>query len=54
VPMLYKSGIPSVEVLKDSNPNKVLQDLCSLNKKMKLGLKNPTKEEVKAWIDGKG
>ncbi len=54
VPMLYKSGIPSVEVLKDSNPNKVLQDLCSLNKKMRLGLKNPTKEEVKAWINGKG
>ena len=49
VPLLYKKGILTIEALKEINPNKLHQDLCGLNKKMKLGLKNPSKEEVAAW-----
>jgi len=32
------------------NPNKLHQDLCGLNKKNKLGLTNPSKEEVAEWL----
>ncbi|MEL6254098.1 MAG: lysine--tRNA ligase [Bacteroidota bacterium] len=49
VPLLYKKGILTIEALKEINPNKLHQDLCGLNKKMKLGLKNPSKEEVASW-----
>ena len=37
--------------LKEVNPNKLHQDLCGLNKKLKLGLNNPTQEEVKKWVN---
>ena len=50
VPLLYKSGIFTIEALKEANPNKLHQDICGLNKKMKLGLKNPSKEDVHAWL----
>jgi lysyl-tRNA synthetase class 2 len=49
VQLLYKIGIPTVEALAEANPNKIHQDLCSANKKMKLGLKNPSKEDVIGW-----
>lgn len=50
VQLLYKKGILTIEALKESNPNKLHQDLCGLNKKMKLGLKNPSREEVASWL----
>jgi len=50
VTVLYKMGILTTDDLQDANPNKVFQDMCSTNKKLKLGLKNPTKEEVNNWI----
>lgn len=50
VQLLYKVGITTVEGLRDANPNKLHQDICSQNKKLKLGLKNPTKEEVTQWL----
>ena len=50
VPLLYKSGIFTIAALKEANPNKLHQDICGLNKKLKLGLKNPNKDEVNAWI----
>ena len=37
--------------LKKVMPNKFHQDLCGANKKNKLGLKNPSQDEVKAWIE---
>lgn len=46
-----KAGFITVAALKDQNPNKLHQDLCGLNKKLKLGLTNPTKEEVTAWVE---
>jgi lysyl-tRNA synthetase class 2 len=50
VEVIQKAGFITVASLKDQNPNKLHQDLCGLNKKNKLGLKNPSKEEVADWI----
>ncbi len=47
---LRKAGIWNLESLDDANPNKLFQELCGINKKFKLGLKNPSAEEVKAWV----
>ena len=51
VAVVNKAGILLVEDLKDLNPNKFHQDICGLNKKHKLNLTNPSKEEVAAWIE---
>lgn len=48
--VMIKSGILTIDALKGMNPNKLHQDLCGFNKKHKLELKNPTKEEVEKWI----
>ncbi|MCF8373019.1 MAG: lysine--tRNA ligase [Bacteroidales bacterium] len=50
VALIQKSGFLTVEELKKANPNKLHQELCGLNKKHKLGLPNPTNDEVKAWV----
>ncbi|PLX12784.1 MAG: lysine--tRNA ligase [Marinilabiliales bacterium] len=50
-PVIQKAGYLTLAELKDLNPNKFHQEICGLNKKMKLGLKNPTPEEVKGWIE---
>ena len=50
VAVVQKAGITMVEGLKDLNPNKFHQDICGLNKKHKMELTNPTKEEVASWI----
>ena len=50
VAVLQKAGFLTVESLKDLNPNKLHQDICSLNKKMKLGLQNPKPDEVAGWV----
>ncbi len=51
VSVIQKAGIQTVEGLKGLNPNKFHQDICGLNKKNKLELTNPSKEEVAAWIE---
>ena len=48
---LQKAGYTRVKNMKDVNPNKLHQEVCGLNKKLKLGLNNPTPEEVKSWVD---
>ena len=48
--VIMKTGIQTVDALKGLNPNKFHQDICGYNKKNKLELKNPTKEEVAEWI----
>ena len=50
VEVIQKTGIVMVADLKGLNPNKFHQDICSLNKKHKLELTNPSKEDVAAWI----
>jgi len=51
VETVNKAGFITVAVLKEQNPNKLHQDLCGLNKKLKLGLTNPTKEDVTSWVE---
>lgn len=50
IPIIKKLGFVQVNQLKDVNPNKLHQDLCGANKKLKMGLKNPTQNEVKEWL----
>ena len=50
IPIVFKAGYNKVDELLQANPNKLFQDLCGLNKKHKLELKNPTLDEVKGWF----
>lgn len=48
---LQKAGVLTVDALAEvASAGKLHQELCGLNKKFKLELKNPTVEEVTAWI----
>jgi len=51
VEVVQKAGIVMVADLKGLNPNKFHQDICGINKKNKLELTNPSKEDVAAWIE---
>jgi len=50
IAVVQKAGIVMVADLKGLNPNKFHQDICGLNKKNKLELTNPSKEDVALWI----
>lgn len=43
-------GFKTVASMSEVKPTKIHQDLCGYNKKNKLGLKNPSIEDVTAWI----
>ena len=47
---LQKTGVMTVAQLAGANPGKLFQDLCGINKKYKLELKNPSQDDIKAWI----
>ena len=47
---LYKTGILTVADLSAASAGKLHQDLCGVNKKYKLELKNPSIDDVSAWI----
>ncbi len=49
VETVQKLGYKTVESLKEAKPGKLFNDLCGLNKKGKLGLKNPGMDDVKGW-----
>ncbi len=51
VAVLHKAGHHTVKSLSGLNHNKLHQDLCGFNKKNKMELQNPTKEEVESWIE---
>ncbi len=51
VEVVQKAGITMVSDLKGLNPNKFHQDICGINKKNKLELTNPSKEDVAQWIE---
>lgn len=51
IPVLNKMGFMTVESLQKLAAGKLFNDLCGFNKKNKLGLKNPTTDEVKQWIE---
>lgn len=50
VEVIQKAGFLTIDSLKGANPGKLMQDICGLNKKHKLGLKNPSNDDVTAWI----
>lgn len=52
VEILDKMGHSTVQSLKNLKPGKLFNDLCGYNKKHKLGLTNPTPEDVAKWIEG--
>ena len=48
---IQKAGFTTVSSLGGAVPGKLFQDLCGINKKFKLGLKNPTPTELSVWIE---
>ncbi len=50
IPVVQKAGYKSVADLKHANPNKLINDLSGLRKKMKLEIAALKIEDVKTWI----
>ena len=48
---MQKAGILTIEQLGSAAAGKLHQDLCGVNKKFKLELKNPTIDDVNTWIE---
>ncbi|MBR2061314.1 MAG: lysine--tRNA ligase, partial [Tidjanibacter sp.] len=51
VPVLQKMGFVKVDMLAKLSGGKLFNDLCGFNKKNKLGLANPTIDQVKSWCE---
>ena len=50
IPVIKKAGFASAQELKKANPNKLLNDLGGLRKKMKLDIQPLKIEEIKSWM----
>ena len=50
IEVIRKVGFSKVDALKEVKPTKLFQDICGYNKKNKLGLNNPSQDDVKAWL----
>ncbi|MEL7585520.1 MAG: lysine--tRNA ligase [Prolixibacteraceae bacterium] len=50
IDVVRKLGFKKVETLKEAKAGKLFNDLCGFNKKNKLGLENPTMDEVEKWL----
>ncbi len=48
---LQKAGALTVAALAEVVPGKMVQELLAINKKYKLGLKNPVPADIQAWVD---
>ena len=48
---LQKAGVLTVTALASAVPGKLVQELLGINKKYKLGLKNPMPAEIQAWTE---
>lgn len=51
VPVIQKAGYLTLNSLEEVKPGKLHNQLCGLNKKHKLGLTNPSLEEVNSWLE---
>ncbi len=51
IPVLRKMSFNTIEALRKIAPGKLHNDLCGFNKKNKLGLQNPSQDEVKVWVE---
>lgn len=50
VEVIQKAGYYTVEAFKEAKPQKLHQEICGLNKKYKLGLTNPSVDDVAEWL----
>ena len=50
VNIVQSLGFKTVDSLAEAKTGKLHQDLCGYNKKNKLGLQNPTLDDVKKWV----
>jgi lysyl-tRNA synthetase class 2 len=50
IAVLRKMSLNTLDALSNLAPGKLHNDLCGFNKKNRLGLPNPSQEEVKNWI----
>ena len=50
VNIIQSLGFKTVNSLSDAKAGKLHQDLCGYNKKNKLGLQNPSLDDVKKWV----
>lgn len=50
VDVILALGFKTVASMSESKHTKIHQDLCGYNKKNKLGLQNPSMEEVQSWL----
>jgi len=50
IPVIRKAGFSTIEDLKNANPNKLINDLSGLRKKMKLKIPALKIEDVKSWL----
>lgn len=50
IEVLRKMGFKKVESLKEAKAGKLFNDICGYNKKNKLGLQNPSMEDVTNWL----
>lgn len=50
VDVIRKIGLKKVKELKDVKAGKFFNDICGFNKKNKLGLSNPSMEDVTKWL----
>ena len=50
IPVIQKAGYNLVSDMKEINPQKLHMDICGVNKKYKLGLTNPSVDQVAEWI----
>jgi len=51
IPIIEKAGYSTIEDLKKVNPNKLMNDLNGMRKKMKLDIAAIKAEDVKKWLD---
>jgi len=51
VAVIQKMGFVTVESVKKAVPSKLFNDLCGMNKKNKLGLQNPSLDDVTKWVE---
>ncbi len=51
VAVLRKMGFETLEGLRKVSAGKLFNDMCGYNKKNKAGLKNPSPDEVKTWLE---
>ncbi|AWW29911.1 lysine--tRNA ligase [Echinicola strongylocentroti] len=50
IPAIRELNIHTIEQLKEQDANKLFNDVCGKRKKLKLEVKNPSKEEVASWL----